>query len=107
MLLESMRLTKTGGRMLQAGWLGGLGPIADFNPMTQMKSGVHFSLFHSKELGTPDFPVKNIPLQEIVDKIEAGEWCAKPARVFEVEEIQEAHKVLEAQASGGKLVVKR
>ena len=106
-LLESVRLTKTGGRMLQAGWLGGLAPLADFNPMTQMKSGVHFSLFHSKELGTPDFPIAKIPLQEIVDKIEAKEWCAKPARVFEVEEIQEAHKVLEAQSSGGKLVVKR
>ena len=106
-LLESIRLTKTGGRMLEAGWLGGLAPVADFNPMLQMKSGVHFSLFHSKELGTPDFPLSDIPLQEIVDKIEAGDWDAKPARVFEVDEIQEAHKILEAQSSGGKRVVKR
>jgi hypothetical protein len=32
-LLESISLTRPGGRMLQAGWLGGLAPVVDFNPM--------------------------------------------------------------------------
>lgn len=106
-LLESIRLTRPGGRMLQAGWLGGLDPVPDFNPMLQMEPGVHFSLFHSKVLGSPDFPLSRIPLQDIVGRIEVGEWEAKPARVFEVGELREAHEMLDSQAAGGKIVVKR
>jgi NADPH:quinone reductase len=30
-LLQSVSLTRPGGRMLQAGWLGGLAPVKDFN----------------------------------------------------------------------------
>ncbi|KAI1388508.1 alcohol dehydrogenase zinc-binding domain protein [Hypoxylon trugodes] len=105
-LLESIRLTRTGGRMLQAGWLGGLAPVEDFNPMVQMESGVHFSLFHSKVLGTPDFPLSAIPLQDIVRKIENGVWDAKPAKVFEYGDIHSAHKMLDSHDAGGKIVVK-
>ena len=105
-LLESIRLTRPGGRMLQAGWLGGLAPVADFNPMLQMETGVHFSLFHSKVLGGPDFPLAGVPLQEIVRKIENGEFEAKPSRVFEYGDIHNAHRLLDAGEAGGKLVVK-
>ncbi|KAI1201577.1 GroES-like protein [Nemania serpens] len=106
-LLESIALTRAGGRMLQAGWLGGLEPVRDFNPMVQMESGVHFSLFHSKVLGTPDFSLSNIPLQDIVRKIEQGRWDAKPARVFEYGDIVNAHRALDSHDVGGKIVVRR
>lgn len=33
-LIETMTVVRRGGRLCQAGWLGGLGPIADFNSMT-------------------------------------------------------------------------
>ncbi|KIW94057.1 uncharacterized protein Z519_05373 [Cladophialophora bantiana CBS 173.52] len=105
-LLDSIRLTRAGGRVLQAGWLGGLAPVKDFNPMVEMDSGVHFSLFHSKVLGSEDFPLENIPLQEIVDKIEKGEWDAKPTHVFEYKDIQKAHALLDSHDAGGKIVVK-
>jgi len=105
-LLESISITRPGGRMLQAGWLGGLDPVVDFNPMIQMESGVHFSLFHSKVLGTPDFPLSRIPLQDIVKKIENGEWDAKPTFVFDYGDIQEAHKLLDSHNAGGKIVIK-
>ncbi|KAI0799547.1 GroES-like protein [Xylaria sp. FL0064] len=105
-LLESIALTRAGGRMLQAGWLGGLEPVRDFNPMVQMESGVHFSLFHSRVLGTPEFPLSNIPLQEIVRKIERGVWDARPARVFEYQDIVNAHRALDSHDVGGKIVVR-
>lgn len=106
-LLESIRLARPGGRMLQAGWLGGLDPVPEFNPMLQMEPGVHFSLFHSKVLGSQDYPLGEIPMQDIVGKIEKGDWEAKPVRVFGAEEIREAHKLLDSQVAGGKIVVKR
>ena len=105
-LVESISLARTGGRMLQAGWLGGLAPVVDFNPMVEMESGVHFSLFHGKVLGTPDFPLSAIPFQDIVTKIESGAWDAKPAYVFEYEDIQKAHEMLDSHKAGGKIVMK-
>lgn len=105
-LLESISSTRAGGRMLQAGWLGGLAPVADFNPMIQMESGVHFSLFHSKVLGSPSFPLSGIPLQSIIEKIEKGAWDAKPTHVFGRENIRDAHRMLDSHDAGGKIVVK-
>lgn len=106
-LLDSIRITRTGGRILQAGWLGGLAPLKDFNPMIDMDSGVHFSLFHSKNLGTPEFPMNRIPLQEIAEKAERGAWNARPTHVFEVKDIVKAHELLDSHNAGGKIVIRR
>ncbi|KAF9064895.1 chaperonin 10-like protein [Rhodocollybia butyracea] len=105
-LVESIELTRTGGRILQAGWLGGLAPVKDFNPMVEMKPGVHFSLFHSKVLGSQEFPLSAIPLQDIVRKIEDRKWDAKPAKVFGYGDIHSAHRALDSHDVGGKIVVK-
>jgi NADPH:quinone reductase len=105
-LLESLGIVRRGGRVLQAGWLGGLAPIADFNPMVEMPSGVHFSLFHSKVLGGPEFPLSEVPLQEIVRHIEKGDWTAQPSHVFEFGDIREAHKLLDLGEANGKVVVR-
>lgn len=105
-LVESISLARSGGRMLQAGWLGGLDPVQDFNPMLQMQPGVHFSLFHSKVLGSPQFPMSAIPLQEIITKIEKKAWDATPTYVFDRSEIRKAHEMLDSHNAGGKIVVR-
>ena len=105
-LIDTMTVVRRGGRLCQAGWLGGLEPIVDFNPMIQMASGIHFSLFHSKVLGTAEFPLSDVPLQEIVRQVEDGDWVAKPARVFDFADIHEAHRVLDSGDANGKLVLR-
>src|SRR5690348_12433935 len=40
-VLDSLAMLRRGGRSCLAGWLGGLTPIPDFNPLLQMPSGVH------------------------------------------------------------------
>ena len=105
-LVQTLSLTRAGGRMLQAGWLGGLEPVKDFNPMVEMAVGVHFSLLHSKVLGSEDFPLSIYPLQEIVNKIQRGEWDAKPTKVFGYDEIQKAHELLDSHKAAGKIVVR-
>src|SRR5260370_363511 len=57
------------------------------------------------DLGTEPFPVEDIPIAHLVARAEAGAFRAKPARVFRFEEIAEAHRVMEANEAGGKLVV--
>ena len=105
-LLDTMTIVRRGGRLCQAGWLGGLEPIVDFNPMIQMASGIHFSLFHSKVLGTLEFPLSDVPLQEIVRHVEQGDWSAKPSHIYDFADIHEAHRMLDSGKANGKLVLR-
>jgi NADPH:quinone reductase-like Zn-dependent oxidoreductase len=65
-ILDSLNMLRRGGRACLAGWLGGLAPIHDFNPLLQMASGVHLTFFGSFVFGTPGFPVSDVPLQAII-----------------------------------------
>jgi NADPH:quinone reductase-like Zn-dependent oxidoreductase len=104
-ILDSLEMLRRGGRACLAGWLGGLAPIADFNPLLQMASGVYLTFFGSFVFGTPQFPLSDVPLQKIAEQVAAGRLRAKPSRVFRFEEIREAHRVMEANEAGGKMVV--
>ena len=104
-ILDSLAMLRRGGRACLAGFLGGLAPIKDFNPLLQMASGVYLTFFGSFVFGTPGFPLSDVPLQEIAQEVAAGRLKAKPTRVFDFEEIHEAHRVMEANEAGGKMVV--
>ena len=104
-LRDSLQAVRVTGRLCQAGFLGGLGPVADFLPAFDMPSGVQYSFFGSFEVGNPAYPISAIPFQDIVAKAEAGVYQAKPARVFAFEEIADAHRIMEAGEAAGKLVV--
>ena len=104
-ILDSLAMLRRGGRTCLAGWLGGLDPIADFNPLLQMASGVYLTFFGSFVFGTPGFPLSDVPLHKIAEDVAAGRLKAKPSRVFGFDEIHEAHRVMEANEAGGKMVV--
>jgi NADPH2:quinone reductase len=104
-ITDSLNMLRRGGRACLAGWLGGLAPIADFNPLLQMASGVYLTFFGSFVFGTPGFPLSDVPLQEIAQQVASGLLKAKPSRIFGFEEIREAHRVMEANEAGGKMVV--
>ena len=104
-ILDSLAMLRRGGKACLAGWLGGLAPIADFNPLLQMSSGVYLTFFGSFVFGTPGFPLSDVPLQSIAEDVAAGRLKARPSRVFDFEEIREAHRIMEANEAGGKMVV--
>ncbi|MGW2938754.1 zinc-binding alcohol dehydrogenase family protein [Streptomyces sp. NPDC001156] len=104
-ILDSLAMLRRGGRACLAGWLGGLDPIRDFNPLLQMASGVYLTFFGSFVFGTPSFPLSDVPLQTIAEQVAAGRLTAKPSRVFRFDEIHEAHRVMEAGEAKGKMVV--
>lgn len=104
-ILDSLDMLGRGGTACLAGWLGGLDPIGDFNPLLRMASGVNWNFFGSFVFGTPGFPLSDVPLQDIARQVADGELDAKPSHIFSFEQIREAHRVMEAGEAGGKMVV--
>ncbi|MDP7706742.1 zinc-binding alcohol dehydrogenase family protein [Mycobacterium sp. TY815] len=104
-ILDSLDMLRRGGTACLAGWLGGLDPIGDFNPLLRMASGVNLNFFGSFVFGTPGFPVADVPLQAIAQQVADGTLDARPSRIFSFDQIREAHRVMEAGQAGGKMVV--
>jgi NADPH:quinone reductase-like Zn-dependent oxidoreductase len=105
-ILDSLAMLRRGGHACVVGFLGGGGPLA-LEPVFQMPSGTHLSAFGSALVtGTEEFPLLEIPFQTIADRIAEGIYKAKPARIFRFEEIQDAHRLMESNEAGGKIVVR-
>ncbi len=104
-ILDSLDMLRRGGTACLAGWLGGLDPIGDFNPLLRMASGVNWNFFGSFVFGTPGFPLSDVPLKDIVRQVAEGRLEAKPSRVFTFDQIHDAHRAMEDGAAGGKMVV--
>jgi len=103
-LRDSLRMLKKGGRLCQAGFLGGPQPV-EFNPIFDMPSGTSLTFFGSFVLGTADYPLSNIPMQRIVDSAAKGTYRAKPVKVFPFEHVPDAHRMMESNQANGKIVV--
>ncbi len=106
-ILDSLAMTRADGKVCLVGFLGGGDPIPNFNPMTQMPSGVHLSFFASAFVfGSPDYPLTGIPFQDIVNRVGNGAYKAKPAEVFDFVQIADAHRFMESNKANGKIVVR-
>jgi NADPH:quinone reductase len=107
-LMDSLAMLRRRGRCCVVGFLGGGAPIERFDPVFHMPPyGVQLSSFGSAFVyGTPDYPLSDIPFLEIVRRVESGRYKAKPARIFPFEAIADAHRLMEADGAGGKVVVK-
>jgi NADPH:quinone reductase-like Zn-dependent oxidoreductase len=104
-LADSLAMARRHGRVCQAGFLGGAAPIDGFSPFSHMPVAVEFSFFGSFMFGEAGLPLSRVPLQEIVDRVACGLYRAKPARVFAFAEIAQAHRLMESNEAGGKIVV--
>lgn len=104
-VMDSLNIVRRGGRVCLAGWLGGLDPIPNCNPLLQMASGVYLTFFGSFVFGNPQFPLSDVPLAQIATDVAKGRFQAKPSRVFHFNEIHEAHRLMETNQANGKMVV--
>lgn len=106
-ILESLKMIRPGGHACLVGFLGGGDPIADFNPLLHLPSGVHLSFFASAfTFGNADYPLTDVPFQMIVNLVENGAYKAKPAKIFAFDAIADAHCLMELNEANGKIVVR-
>lgn len=105
-VLDSLAMLRRGGEVCVVGFLGGGAPLT-LEPVFQIPSGTKLSVFASALVtGSAEFPLAEIPFQDIVDRVAAGTYRAKPAKVFRFQDIQEAHRLMESNQAAGKIVVR-
>jgi NADPH:quinone reductase len=101
---DSLRMVRRFGQVCIAGFLGGPDPVP-FDTLSGFAPGATLSFFASFLYGTPEYPLSAVPLQQIVERVERGDYQATPVRVFPFRDLPEAHRLMESNEAAGKLVV--
>jgi NADPH:quinone reductase-like Zn-dependent oxidoreductase len=100
-LLDSLRCVGRGGIVCMTGILGGKWVLDDFHPMGDIPTAVKLTSYSGEAADlTPS------QLQDYVGLVENGEMEVKTGPVFDFEELVEAHKLMDANQAGGKIVVR-
>jgi len=99
-LLDSLHATKVGGIVCMTGILGNAWALPDFEPMTQIPTGVKLTAYSG---GSEDLTAEQ--LQGFVDAVAAGDLPIAPAKVWRFEELVDAHRAMDAGSVAGKMVV--
>ena len=81
------------------GMVGNAWSFDEFSPMDVIPTAVSLTTYSG---GTEDF--MRTPLQDLVRDIELGILKPKIGKVFHLKEIVEAHRTMEANNAGGKIV---
>ncbi len=99
-LADSLRCAAPGGRVCMTGILGGEWVWNAFEPLVDIPNGVFLTSYSG---GAED--VTAAELQRYVDDVATGKVPLGLDRTFELDEIVEAHRYMEANRAKGKLVV--
>ncbi len=99
-LIDTMKSVREDGAVALVGMLGPTTAIESFQPLFDLPSRVALVAYRG---GMPEFMAT--PLQEIVDHIEAGRMVFEIGEVFDLDRVAEAHRLMECNAAGGKIVV--
>ncbi|KAE9381981.1 GroES-like protein [Stipitochalara longipes BDJ] len=99
-ILDSLQCIKEGGSVCMTGMVGNAWEIANFSPMPAIPTAVNLTTYAG---GPEDFMAT--PLEELCEKIKEGKLSVKVGKVFRLQEIVEAHRTMEENSAGGKIVV--
>ena len=99
-LQDSLKCTREGGIVCVTGIVGNQWMLDAMNPMDFIPSAVCLTAYSG---GPDDF--MRTPLEEIAGQVERGEMQVQIGKVYQLEEIVEAHRMMESNKAGGKIVV--
>lgn len=99
-LRDSLLCASRFGAVCMTGMVGNEWEFDRFSPMGAIPPTVNLTTYSG---GSQDFI--DTPLQTVVHEFEAGRMSIKIGRVFNIDEIVEAHRVMEQNQAGGKIVV--
>ncbi len=99
-LKDSLRCTRPRGIVCMTGIVGNQWSLSDFAPFEAIPTAVALTVY-AGDSGN----FMHTPLQELVEQVELGALPIPAGQVFSLDNIVEAHRCMEENRAGGKLVV--
>ena len=99
-LEDSLHCALEGGVVCMTGIVGNKWAFENFAPMEKIPTAVCLTSYAGE---SDDF--MSTPLEELAQQIAAGTLTVQIGRVFQIDEIVEAHRVMEENKAGGKIVI--
>lgn len=99
-LEDSLQCTRENGIVCMAGIVGNSWTLENFHPMRAIPKSVYLATY-AGDAG--DF--METPLEELAEQVVAGKLHIQIGKTFRIDDIVEAHKCMEENKAGGKIVV--
>jgi NADPH:quinone reductase-like Zn-dependent oxidoreductase len=99
-LEDSLQCAKPRGIVCVTGMVGNEWVIESFSPMDKIPTAVCLTTYSG---GADDF--MQTPLEDLIEQIAAGALHVQIGKIFKLDEIAEAHRCMEENKAGGKIVV--
>ena len=99
-LKDSLHCAKQGGIVCMTGIVGNKWSFDEFAPMDAIPTAVCLTVYAGE---SEDF--MRTPLQELAEQVEAGTLHVQIGKTFQLDQIVEAHRSMEENRAGGKIVV--
>jgi NADPH:quinone reductase-like Zn-dependent oxidoreductase len=99
-LKDSLRCAKQRGIVCMTGIVGNKWSFDNFAPMEAIPTAVSLTTYAGE---SEDF--MRTPLEDLVEQIAAGTLRVQIGKVFHLDDIVEAHRCMEENKAGGKIVV--
>lgn len=99
-LIDSLQATAESGIVCMAGMVGDRWSLEHFAPMDAIPTGISLTTYTG---GVADFIA--LPLQQLIEEVEAGDMPIPLGQTFRMDEIVQAHAAMEQPSTRGKLVV--
>ena len=99
-LKDSLRCAKPGGIVCMTGIVGNKWSFDEFTPMEAIPSAVGLTVYTGE---SDDF--MRTPLEDLAQQIAAKTLEIQIGRIFHLDQIVEAHRLMEDNKAGGKIVV--
>jgi NADPH:quinone reductase-like Zn-dependent oxidoreductase len=99
-LKDSLRCAKEGGIVCMTGIVGNKWSFDNFSPMEVIPTAVCLTSYAGE---VEDF--MRMPFQELADQVADGSMHVQVGKLFRLDNIVEAHRMMEENKAGGKIVV--
>jgi NADPH:quinone reductase-like Zn-dependent oxidoreductase len=99
-LADSLQCAREAGIVCMTGMVGDKWSFDNFEPMEVIPTAVSLTTYDG---GVADF--MRTPLQQLADQVEAGALRVHVGKILHLDQIVEAHRLMEENKAGGKIVV--
>lgn len=99
-LLDSIRTAAKSGIVCMTGMVSNEWELERFSPMDAIPTAIYLTSYAGEA-----YDFINTPLQSFINKIESGDTNIRIGKQFTLEDIVEAHRIMEANQAGGKIIV--